>query len=142
MLHETVGHAPVHVFFHLSVSVYRECFLPLAIWPQVIGATYMVVMVVCHQQRVQVFAVVETQHLFPEIGSAVDEYVLALRFNQCRTAQAFVAWICGAAYFTSAHQLWHSCGGAGAEECKFHKSRYVSCLLARDGMVSMYYWRF
>lgn len=77
ILAETVRHAPDEILGHHFLTVNRKSIAPLAIWPEIVGATHMVIMMMGYKQRIKRTESVVAQHLLAEIRTAVNEQSLA-----------------------------------------------------------------
>ena len=64
---------------HLFLTIYRESVLPLAIWPQVVDATHVVVMLMCDKECIQIALTMKPQHLLAEIRPAVNQREFGIR---------------------------------------------------------------
>ena len=110
---------------HLFLTIYRESVLPLAIWPQVVGATHVVVMLMCDKECIQIALTMKPQHLLAEIRPAVNQNILTAYLHNGRSTHAAVGRIGRATHLAVAVQLGNTCRGAGAEKNQSHSEKSV-----------------
>lgn len=119
MLLEAIWEAAMKVVGHLLLAIDRKRRLAKAIRPQIVDSAEVVVVMMSHQQGVEV-AVMIVEHLLAEVRATIYEDVGAVDFDESRCAHAAVARIAGAAGGAIATQLRNAGGCACAKECQFH----------------------
>lgn len=122
MLYKAVGHFVAQVVDVIALRVDVKS-VGIAVGAQVVNTTYMVVMCVGDEQRIERRRA-DAKYLLAEVGASIDKYPVVTCGQQCRAAQTSVMRVGGAAYRAVATDGWYAGGGAGAEKCQFHISEY------------------
>ena len=89
-------------------------------WAEIVNATYVVVVFMGDENGIQRIPHPDAQHLFAEVGAAIQQKPCISLFEKCRSTQAAVARIATGAYFASASYLWYADACACSEESDFH----------------------